>query len=287
MGIAVMDIGSNSVRLLLWTEEGQTQRLNTTRLGEGAAKGFLTESSMARTVEAIAEFAREAKELGLPTYAFATSAVRDAQNASALLDGIRRSCGLEVDVLSGADEALCAYLGALYGKDGAVIDIGGNSTELALGAGGRLQRSVSMQVGAVRLQTLFADDREKATAYIRECLAGSGFGGMRLDGLAGIGGTITSLAACKLGLDRFDADLVDGCPLELPFMRETVDRLWRLDVEGRAALPGISQTRAQIIHQGALVLLETMEALGCERVYASVHDNLEGYVFLRGLEVPA
>lgn len=70
-------------------------------------------------------------------------------------------------------------------------------------------------------------------------------------------------------------------------MRQSVETLWSLTAEQRARLPGISQSRAQIIHQGALVLLAAMEALGTERVLASTHDNLEGYARLRGLEIPA
>ncbi len=287
MGVAVMDIGSNSVRLLLWTDAERVQKLDTTRLGAGAAHGQLTRESMARTVEAVRRFAEEARAAGEEPRAFATSAVRDASNAGELLGGIREACGVQVDVLSGWEEALCAYLGALVGRgDGAVLDIGGNSTELALGAGGQLTESVSLQLGAVRLQSLFGNDRAQAEAYARKCVQASPFFGRGLKTLRGVGGTITSLAAWKQELRAYDPTRVDGCPLDLKFARAAVDRLWAMDEQERACLPGISPTRAQIIHQGALVLLCVMEGVGASQVLASVHDNLEGYARLRGLPLP-
>ena len=287
MGVAVMDIGSNSVRLLLWREDGREQLLETTRLGEGAAHGRLTEGAMERTAQAIAGFANRAREAGLPLYAFATSAVRDAENAGALLERVKAGCGVKIDVLSGKEEALAAYLGAVRGGSGAVIDIGGNSTELAAGSGGRLERSESLQLGAVRLQALYGDNRDGALAHARACLEADGLRGWREGEMAGVGGTITSLAAYDLGLWRYEAAKVDGHPLTLKAVRQSVETLWSLTAEQRARLPGISQSRAQIIHQGALVLLAAMEALGTGRVLASPHDNLEGYARLRGLEIPA
>jgi len=283
MSVAVIDIGSNSVRLLLWQGNTLRQYLNTTRLGEGAAFGRLNEQSIARTRKAVSDFAKAAAGEGLRAYAFATSAVRDAENRNELLNGILCDCGLAVDVLSGEEEALCAYLGALRGGDGGVIDIGGNSTELALGRDGRLLQSVSLPLGAVRQNTLFGTDRRASETYLQEQLCMATFAADTALPFFGVGGTITALAAYRLGLCEYDPARVDGCPLPLSFVEETVERLWTLSPEQRAQLPGISQTRAQIIHQGALVLCMAMRHLGLDEIRASVHDNLEGYAYLRRL----
>lgn len=281
MSVAVIDIGSNSVRLLLWEGEKREQRLCSTRLGEGAAYGFLHEDSVRHTVDAVAAFSALAAQKGLPVYAFATSAVRDAKNAAVLTEAIRKACAIGVDVLSGREEALCAYLGAVRGGDGGVIDIGGNSTELARGEKGILVQSASLQAGAVRQNTLFSADREKSEAYVLHQLAQTDFSADREQPFFGVGGTVTSLAAMRLGLSRYDPDRVDGCPLSLSFAQEATELLWDMPVSQRAQLPGISPSRAQIIHQGALMLLLSMRRLGLSQIQASVHDNLEGYAYLR------
>ena len=157
--VAVIDIGSNSVRLLLLCGGRARQEMETTRLGAGTAQRRLQPESMARTVEAVARFCAQARAAGAErVLAFATSAVRDAVNREELLRALRARCGLEVDVLSGAEEANLAYLGAAEGRRALVLDIGGGSTELVYGAGA-VQRAVSLQAGAVRLKERFMQDR--------------------------------------------------------------------------------------------------------------------------------
>ena len=160
--LAVIDIGSNSVRLLLRADGAEKQMLETTRLGQGVAERMLQPESVRRTVEAIGMFCRLAKETGAEqVFAFATSAVRDARNPEALLDPVWEKYGVKIDILPGEVEAQLAYLGAAGGKRACVVDIGGASTELV--AGDReVQRAVSLQIGAVRLKDRFGLDRKTA-----------------------------------------------------------------------------------------------------------------------------
>ena len=162
---AVIDMGSNSVRLLL-VQSGRTEQfLETTRLGKGVEARRLQKEPMERTVQAVERFCALARSRGIERiHAFATSAVRDAENRGELLALLRERCGLAVDVLSGEEEADLAYLGAADGARALVLDIGGGSTELVFGEG-TVRQAVSLQAGAVRLRERFGQDRAGAQAF--------------------------------------------------------------------------------------------------------------------------
>ena len=165
---AVIDMGSNSVRLLL-VQAGRTEQfLETTRLGKGVEARRLQKEPMERTVQAVERFCALARSRGIGrVYAFATSAVRDAENRGELLALLRERCGLAVDVLSGEEEADLAYLGAADGARALVLDIGGGSTELVFGEG-TVRQAVSLQAGAVRLRERFGQDRDGAQEQAQE-----------------------------------------------------------------------------------------------------------------------
>ena len=166
MKYAVVDIGSNSVRLMLWADGTLYKKLFTTRLAEGMREGVLSEAAMARTAEAVAAcYAEGISQAGAAhTFAFATAAVRSAKNGAAFCARIRAMCGAEIDVVSGETEALLGAYGALGNADGGVVDIGGASTEVYLRKGGKRAFSVSLPVGVVRLKA--ACGQEKIRAYL-------------------------------------------------------------------------------------------------------------------------
>lgn len=281
--VAVIDIGSNSVRLLLLCGGRARQEMETTRLGAGTAQRRLQPESMARTVEAVARFCAQARAAGAErVLAFATSAVRDAVNREELLQVLRARCGLEVDVLSGAEEANLAYLGAAEGRRALVLDIGGGSTELVYGAGA-VQRAVSLQAGAVRLKERFMQDRAAATAFLDEALAAvrPDFAAAAGAELVGVGGTITTLAAMEQRLETYAEEKVHGFCLPAAAVRAWLDRLWDLPPQARA-FPGLEARRADIIAHGALILDRALCALERPGVRVSTADNLLGYLRLRG-----
>ena len=148
---AVLDIGSNSVRLMLWAD-GKTlyKKVLTTRLAEGAA-GELGEIPMQRTLQAILELFRTAAREGAEVCAFATAAVRANANGGEFCRRVRAACGLEVDVLSGKEEAEAGLCGALGEKDGGIVDLGGASTEVCVRRGGKIAAAVSIPLGCVKL----------------------------------------------------------------------------------------------------------------------------------------
>ena len=148
MKYAVIDIGSNSVRLMLWADGTLYKKLFTTRLAAGMRDGVLQEDAMRRTAEAIAVFYREgvAEAGAARTFAFATAAVRSAKNGAAFCTYVKELCGAQIDVVSGDTEALLGAYGALGAQDGGMIDIEFSVQYLQLRYGGQypdlLQKAV-------------------------------------------------------------------------------------------------------------------------------------------------
>ncbi len=283
---AIIDIGSNSVRLMLWAGgKSFYKRVNTTRLGEGVAlSDKLKPEAIARTAAAVAAFAEESRANGAKVYAFATAAVRSAKNGADFCAEVRRLCGVEVDVVSGEEEALLGLSGAL-GKEtnGGIIDLGGASTEICLRSGGKIVFSVSLPVGAVRLFDTCGEDREKLLAEIQTKIAP--LEGVRPVGkMYAIGGTGSTLASVMLGLEAYDGQKIQDFPMPKGQISALADRLLALSVEERRTIRGMDVRRADIIAGGALLLSEIMNKLSLNEVFASDRDNLEGYCYLRGLE---
>lgn len=281
---AVLDIGSNSVRLLLHLDGQERLELETTRLGQGVADRMLQPQPVARTIAAIERFCGEARAAGVEEiHAFATSAVRDARNREALLEPIKRLCGVEIDVIPGQIEAELAYMGAAEGRRACVIDIGGASTELVAGDG-NVRRAVSLQVGAVRLKERCGKDRTAAEAFLTELFSAqkSGFSAWEDAPFLGIGGTLTTLAAMQQGLKIYDEKRVHGYVLTHETVLNWVDKLWDLPVEQRV-FPGLKPTRADIIAHGALIAEQFMAAFHRAQIVVSTGDNLHGYLAWKGV----
>ena len=281
--VAVIDIGSNSVRLLTICRGRQNTQLITTRLGQGVAQRMLQNEPIARTLLAIQEFCEKAYALGIEEiHAFATSAVRDARNAQKLLDPLRSKLGLHVDVLPGEVEAQLAYMGASHGLNCGVIDIGGASTELVVGEGA-VEDAFSLNFGAVRLYESCGYDRAAACMLLDE-----GFAQVRDRFFArqkplwkAVGGTATTLAAMERRITVYDEAALDGAALSAHSVRTWVDRLWDIPVEQRL-FPGLEKRRADIIAHGALILDRFMSCFCLATVETCTTDNLMGYlVYLR------
>ncbi len=282
---AVIDIGSNSVRLL-FVADGTIlyKRLHATRLGEGLTKApYLLDEPIARTARAVADFYAQAKAEGAEeVFAFATAAVRTAQNREIFLNEVQTLCALTVEVVSGEEEAMLGLTGALGNADGGVIDIGGASTEIVLRKAGEIIYKKSIDVGVVRLKESCGGDLvalEKAAKKACEAFADLPKG---LPFYA-IGGTATTLAAQCLGLKEYSSKAVTGAKITLAQMQELTEKFSALSVEEIAALPCMPTGRADVILGGATLLTGLMEGLKIPQITVSDQDNLEGYAIGRGL----
>ncbi len=278
---AVIDIGSNSVRLMLWAD-GKTlyKQAKTTRLGEGIASGTLSDAAMKRTAEAVCEFARIAEGEGAKTLAFATAAVRNASNGATFCSLVHALCGLKVDVVSGEDEADLGFFGAVPKGDGGIIDIGGASTEICVRQNGKICFRVSLPIGCVRLLDACGDDdvllRGKVAAAISEL--------PRLSPpVYAVGGTAYLMACLRRGTGGYREDVLQHTELPASWLDEVAGKLIKMSVEERKLLAGMESSRADISACGARLLAEILKNTGLREVFFSCSDNLEGYLIKRGL----
>lgn len=284
---AVIDIGSNSVRLM-FVANGKVlyKRLNTTRLGEGLASfPRLKSEAIERSVNAVAQFYDQATAEGAETvFAFATAAVRTAENGRDFAEKVKEIRPLEVEVLSGETEAEIGVLGALGDKDGAVLDMGGASTELVIKKSGAFVYKKSVNIGVVRLKDACGRDK-KALVKAAETAA-TAYGQVPpLSLVHAIGGTATTLAALKSGLIVYDSGKITGTTITAAELQGIADKLLSTSVEEIAKMPCMPKGRADVIAGGATALAVLMQRLRIEKIVVSDRDNLEGYAIKKGLKV--
>jgi exopolyphosphatase/guanosine-5'-triphosphate,3'-diphosphate pyrophosphatase len=283
--IAVIDVGSNSVRLMLMADGKVLYKtLATTRLGEGLADTpYLNEQAIERSALAVADFYTRAKEEGAEeTYAFTTAAVRFAKNGDEFVQRVKQLTALCVEVLSGETEAEIGVLGALGNADGTLIDVGGASTEIIVKKQGEITYKKSVDIGAVRLKDACNRDKEKLVPFIEKYI--KEFGQVPVYGFVyAIGGTATTLAAYLLDLSKYDGNKVTGTRISKLQMFTYAEELLQTPVETLEKHPCMPKGRADIIGGGALLLANIMQMLGADKLVVSDRDNLEGYAVKKGL----
>jgi len=299
---AAIDVGSNSVRLLIIDAAGQRieRVMAITRLAKGVdVTGHFDNDAFDATVSVIAEFAERAHHHVARDRirVAATSAVRDAADRERFVAAVRQACGLDVEVLSGTQEAAMAFAGAIgtvADVDGAVIvDIGGGSTELIAGfrhAGGiDVDASVSMQMGCVRMtERHLATDpptRDERLAMALEVAAlldeADDVIGLSQRAQAGmplvaVAGTATTIGALHLGLDSYDEDRIHGVVVPSDDVTQLARMLMAMSSDERARLGPMQAGREDVIHAGALILDAVVRRGGFSDVVISEADSLDG-----------
>jgi exopolyphosphatase/guanosine-5'-triphosphate,3'-diphosphate pyrophosphatase len=296
--IAVVDLGTNSTRLLVGEVEDRSvreleRRTNVTRLGEGVdASGRLSDAAVARVFAVLAGYRQAIDDLGAErVVALATSAVRDADNGAEFHDELLRRFGIDARTISGEEEARLTFLGATSERQDRdtrtlVIDIGGGSTELVEGRpGADPDFHVSTRLGSVR-QTerhLHADpppreQLDELSRAVAETLAEEVPRAVRERVGAGIAvaGTATSLAAIDQELDPYDPARVHGYRLSLEACERMLGMLAALSLERRREVTGLHPDRAPTIVAGAAILVEGMRAFGLAEIEVSERDILHG-----------
>ena len=282
---AVIDVGSNSVRLML-VADGKVlyKRLNTTRLGEGLAQSpCLKEEAAERTAIAVSQFYAQAKDDGAEeVFVFATAATRTAKNREIFTDRVKELCGLTVDVIAGEEEAEIGMLGAIGNNDGAIIDIGGASTEIVVKKDNKILYKKSIDVGVVRLKDLCGRDKVVLEKVALDAVKTFGVVPTQTT-FYGIGGTATTLAAQHLALTEYSSEKVTGAIVSVEAVEELADKFAAMSVEEIAKLPCMPKGREDVVLGGAVLLAALMKTLGIYQITTSDRDNLEGYAIKRGL----
>ena len=297
--VAVIDVGTNSSRLLVADVAGRAvrqveRRSEVTRLGRGVdLSGRLSAEAIEDACRAIGEYMELLRELGAERVeAIATSAVRDAENGGAFVAELRERFALSARVLDGEEEARLTYLGAtaehLPTVPTLVVDIGGGSTELIVGTGEEISFHASLQAGVVRhterhvasdpptaveLESLAADARGLIEAAVDGSPVGAGIA---------VAGTPTSLAAIELELEPYDPARVHGHVLALPSIQRMLSQLASAPLSKRAEITGLHPDRAPSIVAGVVILVESMRAFGLEELTVSEHDILYGAAIMGG-----
>jgi exopolyphosphatase/guanosine-5'-triphosphate,3'-diphosphate pyrophosphatase len=298
--VAVVDIGSNSTRLLIAELAGGrvlaelARRSEVTRLGAGVdAGGRLSEEGIERVLQALDRYHAEIEAAGVQrALAVLTSAVRDSCNGAAFAQRVHDRYGLQTHILSGEQEARLTYLGAVSeraGRNGRVprtlvLDIGGGSTELVIGLGREVGFHASTPIGVVRqAERHLRSDPPSETELravaddVRGLLSQAVPVRERaVDEAIAVAGTPTSLAAIAQELEPYDPERVHGYRLSRGQWEGIMARLSRMTRFERERVPGLAPTRAATILPGIVILSEVTALFGLDEVEASEHDILRG-----------
>jgi exopolyphosphatase/guanosine-5'-triphosphate,3'-diphosphate pyrophosphatase len=289
---AIIDIGTNSVRLLIAEKDEKEEwkvlkkDLRSTRLGEGMTdKAFIGRGPRERTLHAIEEFTAAARLAGASEiYAYGTSIMRDAANGGDFSDEVTAATGIPVRILSGKEEAYYSYIGAA-GTSGvvtSVVDIGGGSTEICMGFGTDIGMRHSFKLGCVRCSKQFDTTTPRGLAELKKHC----FDLFRHTELLqsvknvkrwiGVGGTVTSLASMLQELEVYDTAKVQDFIIHQEDVNRMLKKLSSMSYDEKCHMTGLMPERADIIVAGVAILDSIMEYFALPEIMVSDRDLSEG-----------
>jgi exopolyphosphatase/guanosine-5'-triphosphate,3'-diphosphate pyrophosphatase len=293
---AAIDIGTNSIKLLVMRKDKKdaaasvlADRNEVARLGGGAAaRGSLSEEAMIRSALVISDMACEARELGCDEIlAVATQALRSAQNSEVFKDMVRNACGVDLKVITGEEEAELSFRAVISALPEnvarvCVFDVGGGSSEIITGGRIGIDYRRSVPVGALSLHDEFfgasAENEDDVPADMAAAISAAREKTRReLRGedaellpdsvsFAGVGGTITTLAAVALASDPYDPSKISGVTLDAPEIDRQIRLFAETSVRDRTKIKGLNPKRADIILAGACLVRELMDYAGALRL---------------------
>jgi len=299
MRVAAIDCGTNSIRLLIADIDGNNFReivrdMEIVRLGQGVDQtGQFHPDAIARTLAAVDKFAAEIAKRGVEKIRFcATSATRDATNRHLFVDGVRERLGIELEVISGDEEAALSFAGAIKDLDPSngpflVVDIGGGSTEFVFGTA-TVEAARSVNIGCVRMsERHFASDPatpeqiEAARTDIQAAIAQAAavVPITKAKTLVAVAGTATTVAAAALDLPEYDRYAIHLSRISAQQTHDAATMFATKTREQRISLGYMHPGRVDVIAAGSLVLSEIMKATGATEFVASESDILDGMAF--------
>ena len=294
----IIDIGTNSCRLFIAelenTSEGKkikrelVKDVEIVKLGEGVNKTHnLNPEAIKRTLDCLKKYKEKASSYGVENIrAFATSAVRDAENREVFLQEVSK-LGIKIECISGKTEATLNFLGnsLVFKERILVVDIGGGSTEFTLGKDKTIDFIQSINIGAVRATEKFFSDNdyseekiEKCKAWIRKNLEILKTIKDRDFKLIGVAGTATTQISVRDKMEIYDSSKVHMATLTLDELKENLSLFLSKNFEERKNIVGLEEKRADVIIAGTLILLTILEELNQEQIIISESDNLSGAI---------
>jgi exopolyphosphatase/guanosine-5'-triphosphate,3'-diphosphate pyrophosphatase len=275
---AVIDVGTNSIKMHV-AEVTETRvrvladMIDVTRLGQGLHEtGTLSEEAMGRNIGALSRLVARAKGLGArDVVGVGTMALRTAANADVFRRNVFAACGLDIEVISGEEEARISYLagqsGLAVAENGriCIFDTGGGSTEFIYGRGATIENRFSLNVGCrapteqfLRSDPVTEDELRQLLEHVSESL---GTLDSEVDAVIGIGGTVTTMEAVHQGMDTYEPDRIHGSSLDLDEVNRQVDLYQGRTLEERTHITGLVPKRADVILTGAAIVKTVMEKL--------------------------
>ncbi len=305
--VAAIDCGTNSIRLLIADRSDGVlsdvlRRMEVVRLGQGVDRtGEFDPVALQRTLQATRRYAELCEEHGVEAVRFvATSATRDARNRDVFIDGVRDALGVQVEVISGTEEAALSFAGAVSildesaASDRLVVDIGGGSTELVLGGGQAPDSSISLDIGCVRMTERHLRDDPPTDAQITSAIAdvraaldeaAAVVPLERVGTIVGVAGSVTPVTAHALGLPSYEPERINASRLPIDDVRVACADLLAMPRARREALGFMHPGRVDVIGGGALIWSEVLARGAAEvrgaggvltEAITSEHDILDG-----------
>ena len=290
MRVAILDIGTNTVLLLVAESDGGSLRIirddhDIARLGEGVDRNRnISEEAYQRFLSVLRKHLGTIQSLNVDRVAaVATSAMRDAENRDEIIQKTKDDTDTLIELLSGEDESRWTYSGAVLGMKFessspiAVVDIGGGSTEISTGDGRNFEQGISIDIGAVRItercfstSPITKEAAEDARRLIRESLHSKLPTPVHSSELVAVAGTPTTLAAMHQNLPKFDAAQVHNYRLRRQAVDQLLDIMLKVDSQTLLGhFPSVNKSRADILPAGTLILAEVMDYLNADTIRVS------------------
>ncbi|MZQ75051.1 MAG: Ppx/GppA family phosphatase [Peptoclostridium sp.] len=299
MKVAAIDVGTNSMRLLIADYEdgdfkNREKHINVTRLGLDVDRdGIIGEGAIQRNLDSLDEFGSLARHEGCEEiWAIGTSALRDSKNSDEFVKRAAEKSGIAVEIISGAAEADMGFIGVLQGLDRKdenilVVDIGGGSTEFIVGNKDGIKFIKSENIGALRMTEKFlrqdpVDMLEYGLmeSYISEELDDTidKVCKLNIKKVVGIGGTITSVAAMLQEMEPYDMEKIHGSVIRYSEISQLLGSLKNMRLSEKRMIKGLQPQRADIITAGVGILEIILRMICFDRMAVSEYDNLEGLI---------
>ena len=297
--VAVIDCGTNSIRLLIAETSGSTikeviRTMEIVRLGQGVDenKAFHPDA-INRTLLAVKSFKEIIDKNKVDRIRFcATSATRDASNRNIFIDGVRDILNIQVEVIPGEEEAALSFTGATYQLDQGsgpflVVDIGGGSTEFVYGDK-KVISAKSVNIGCVRMSERHFTNQPPTMGQIASAIVDIDIAITQAavsvpinsaKSLIAVAGTATTVAAAALDLSKYDRDLIHLSKISADKVHKVAQMFQSMNKSEISALPYMHEGRVDVITAGSLVLSRVMAATGATEFVASETDILDGMAF--------
>jgi exopolyphosphatase / guanosine-5'-triphosphate,3'-diphosphate pyrophosphatase len=298
--IASIDIGSNTVRLLILESTGNAEfnvlvsKRNITRLGEGMdTRGMLAKNRVEVTLQVLAEFRQTCLENGdPPLFAVATSAVREASNGHEFVHRAKKETGIDIKIIPWEEEARLTLEGVFWkipddNRKVITLDIGGGSTEFILSQGKEISGFCSTSLGVVRLTEKFISRHpidEKEILSLKNHLQNElqavkkKLSAFRPELLIGTAGTVTTLSALKNNIYPYDPEKIQASVFSRKDAESILEDLKRKSLSERLAMKPLEPGREDLIIAGTIIVLETMREFDCETLTVSEYSLREGII---------